>query len=128
MSAAISPEFEKAVVRKVFWRIIPLCFVLYIISYIDRANIGYAALQMNAELGLTAEAFGFAAGIFFIGYFIFEVPSNVMMGRYGPRIWIARILISWGVIAVASAFVQSAMQLYIARFMLGVAEAGFFPG
>src|SRR6478736_1699382 len=117
---APSPEFERATVRKVTWRIIPLCFVLYIISYVDRANIGYAALQMNKELALSAEAFGFAAGIFFIGYVIFEVPSNVMLLKFGARIWIARILISWGIVAVLSAFVQTAWQLYVLRFLLGV--------
>jgi ACS family tartrate transporter-like MFS transporter len=119
--SSASAEIERATVSKVFWRIIPLCFVLYIISYVDRANIGYAALQMNKELALSAEAFGFAAGIFFVGYVIFEVPSNVMLLRFGARIWIARILISWGVIAVLSAFVQNAWQLYLTRFLLGVA-------
>jgi len=118
---------ERTVMRRVFWRIVPLCFLLYIVSYIDRANIGYAALQMNAELGLTADAFGFAAGIFFIGYFLFEVPSNLLMARYGPRVWIARILIGMGVVSMATAFVQSAGQLYVLRFLLGVAEAGYFP-
>ena len=118
---------EQTVMRRVFWRIVPLCFLLYIVSYIDRANIGYAALQMNAELGLTADAFGFAAGIFFIGYFLFEVPSNLLMARYGPRVWIARILIGMGVVSMATAFVQGAGQLYVLRFLLGVAEAGYFP-
>lgn len=121
-------EIEARTVRKVTWRIIPFCFVLYIISYLDRANIGYAALQMNKELALSSEAFGFASGIFFFGYFLFEVPSNVMMNKFGARIWIARILLTWGVVSVATAFVQSSTQLYIARFLLGVAEAGFFPG
>ena len=119
---------EKALVRKITWRIIPFVFVLYVISYLDRANIGYAALQMNKDLALSSEAFGFVSGIFFIGYFLFEVPSNVMLNKFGARIWIARILLTWGVVAVASAFVQSAMQLYVLRFLLGVAEAGFFPG
>ena len=121
-------ELEERTTRKVFWRIIPFCFVLYIISYLDRANIGYAALQMNRELALTSEAFGFASGIFFIGYFLFEVPSNIAMAKYGPRIWMARILISWGIVSVLTAFVQDAWQLYTCRFLLGVAEAGFFPG
>ncbi len=125
---AIQVVFEKAVTRKIFWRIIPLCFVLYVISYIDRANIGYAALQMNQELSLSSEAFGFASGVFFLGYFLFEVPSNIMMAKFGPRRWIARILISWGIVAVLTAFVQNATQLYILRFLLGVTEAGFFPG
>jgi ACS family tartrate transporter-like MFS transporter len=120
-------RMERAVIARVFRRIVPLCFLLYIISYIERANIGYAALQMNAELGLSSEAFGLAAGIFFIGYFLFEVPSNLLMARYGARVWIARILIGMGVVSMASAFVQSAGQLYVARFMLGVAEAGYFP-
>jgi ACS family tartrate transporter-like MFS transporter len=118
---------ERPVMRRVFWRIVPLCFLLYIVSYIDRANIGYAALQMNSELGLTASAFGFAAGIFFIGYFLFEVPSNLLMARYGPRVWIARILIGMGVVSMATAFVQTSWQLYGLRFLLGVAEAGYFP-
>ena len=123
-----SDELARRTTRKVLWRVIPLIFVLYMISYLDRANIGYAALQMNAELALSSEAFGFAAGVFFIGYFLFEVPSNMALARFGARIWIARILITWGAVAVASAFVQTANQLYVLRFLLGVAEAGFFPG
>ena len=127
-SAIGTAEVEASTVRKVTWRIIPFCFILYIISYLDRANIGYAALQMNKELALTSEAFGFASGIFFIGYFLFEVPSNVMMNKFGPRVWIARILLTWGAVSVLTAFVQNSTQLYILRFLLGVAEAGFFPG
>ena len=121
-------ELEKRTTAKVLWRIIPAIFTLYVISYIDRANIGYAALQMNQELALTSSGFGFAAGVFFIGYFLFEVPSNLALARFGARVWIARILISWGLVAAANAFVQTAAQLYVARFLLGVAEAGFFPG
>jgi ACS family tartrate transporter-like MFS transporter len=123
-----STELASRTPRKVMWRVIPLIFVLYVISYIDRANIGYAALQMNAELALSSEAFGFAAGVFFIGYFLFEVPSNMALARFGARIWIARILVTWGAVAIASAFVRTATQLYVLRFLLGVAEAGFFPG
>ncbi|MGY8682224.1 MFS transporter [Bradyrhizobium sp. UFLA05-153] len=126
--SATAATIEQSTMRKVSWRIVPYCFSLYVISYLDRANIGYAALQMNKELALSSEAFGFAAGIFFIGYFLFEVPSNIALNKYGARIWISRILISWGIVATASAFVQSATQLYILRFLLGVAEAGFFPG
>ncbi|HEY3539017.1 MAG TPA: MFS transporter [Trinickia sp.] len=125
---AITAIDERATVRKIGWRIIPFVFILYIVSYLDRANIGYAALQMNTELALSSEAFGFASGIFFIGYFLFEVPSNVLLNKYGARVWIARILITWGIVSIASAFVQSANQLYVLRFLLGVAEAGFFPG
>ncbi|REE07094.1 ACS family tartrate transporter-like MFS transporter [Paraburkholderia sp. BL27I4N3] len=127
MQAATAID-ERALVRKIAWRIIPFVFILYIISYLDRANIGYAALQMNRDLALTSEAFGFASGIFFIGYFLFEVPSNVMLNRFGARVWIARILVTWGIVSVISAFVQNATQLYVLRFLLGVAEAGFFPG
>jgi ACS family tartrate transporter-like MFS transporter len=119
---------ESAIVRKVTWRIIPFVFLLYIVSYLDRANIGYAALQMNKELALSSEAFGFISGIFFIGYFLFEVPSNVMLNKFGARVWIARILVTWGAIAALTAFAQTANQLYVLRFFLGVAEAGFFPG
>src|SRR6266702_8746896 len=128
MAEVETAALEKSTTRKVFWRIIPYCFALYVISYIDRANIGYAALQMNKEMALSSEAFGFAAGIFFIGYFLFEVPSNVALNKFGPRIWISRILVTWGMIATATAFVQTAPQLYALRFLLGVAEAGFFPG
>jgi ACS family tartrate transporter-like MFS transporter len=126
-SSAIS-AIEKTTMRKVFWRIIPYTFIIYVISYLDRANIGYAALEMNKELALSAEAFGFAGGIFFIGYFLFEVPSNVALQKYGARIWISRILLTWGIIATLTGFAQNATQLYILRFLLGVAEAGFFPG
>ena len=125
---ALTDARERAIVRKIIWRIVPFVFLLYVISYLDRVNISYAALQMNAELSLSSEAFGFASGIFFIGYFLFEVPSNVMLEKYGARIWIARILLSWGVVAALSAFVNHAWELYLLRFLLGVAEAGFFPG
>lgn len=119
---------ESALVRKITSKIIPFVFLLYIISYLDRANIGYAALQMNKELALSSEAFGLISGIFFIGYFLFEVPSNVMLNKFGARRWIARILLTWGIVSVGSGFVQNATQLYVLRFLLGVAEAGFFPG
>ncbi|KQZ46937.1 MFS transporter [Massilia sp. Root1485] len=119
---------ERALVHKITWRIIPFVFILYVISYLDRANIGYAALQMNRELALSSEAFGLISGIFFIGYFAFEVPSNIALNRFGARVWIARILLTWGVISFACGFVQNATQLYVLRFLLGVAEAGFFPG
>jgi ACS family tartrate transporter-like MFS transporter len=121
-------QIEQRTTQKVLWRIIPFVFVLYVVSYIDRANIGYAALQMNQELGLSASAFGFAAGVFFIGYFLFEVPSNLALARFGARLWIAFILVLWGIIASLGAFVHSAFELYLLRFLLGAAEAGFFPG
>ncbi|AOV09122.1 hypothetical protein BI350_06115 [Sporosarcina ureilytica] len=109
-------------------RLMPFILILYIIAYLDRVNLGYAALEMNADLALSAEVFGMLSGIFFIGYFFFEVPSNMIMSKVGARMWIARIMISWGIVVVLTGFAQSAMHLYILRFLLGVAEAGFFPG
>ena len=109
-------SIETRTVCRVAWRILPFCFVLYIISYLDRANIGHAALQMNKELALSAQAFGFASGIFFIGYFIFEVLSNMMLAKFGARVWIARILLTWGAVSLLTAFVQNSTQLYIPRF------------
>ncbi len=110
------------------WRLIPfLCFI-YFIAYLDRVNVGFAALTMNQDLGLSATAFGRGAGIFFVGYFFFEVPSNFMLSRFGARVWIARIMLTWGVISMCMAFVQGPMSFYVMRFLLGVAEAGFFPG
>lgn len=119
---------EAHVLGKVTRRLIPYLFILYVVAFLDRVNLGYAALKMNADLSLSDAVFGLAAGIFFIGYFIFEVPSNLLLHRLGARVWIARILVSWGIIAMLTAFVQNAGQLYLARFLLGVAEAGFFPG
>ncbi len=117
-----------AALRKVAWRLIPFMTVLYFVAFLDRVNIGFAALTMNADLGLTPRMFGFASGIFFIGYVLFEVPSNIIMERVGARLWIARIMITWGLLSAGTAFVSSPNSLYVLRFMLGVAEAGFFPG
>jgi ACS family tartrate transporter-like MFS transporter len=114
--------------QKVRNRIIPLLFLLYIVAFLDRVNIGFAALTMNAALAVTSAQFGLLTGIFFWGYFLFEIPSNLFLHKIGARIWIARILISWGIIAMLTGAVQSVQQLYAARFLLGVAEAGFFPG
>ncbi|MFI8496056.1 MFS transporter [Peribacillus butanolivorans] len=119
---------EKRTLKKVSLRIIPFIFILYIIAFLDRVNIGYAALDMNQELGLTAKTLGFITGIFFLGYFIFEIPSNIFMNKFGARKWIARIMITWGAAVVITAWVQTATQLTILRFLLGVAEAGFAPG
>ncbi|MGC4378921.1 MFS transporter [Fictibacillus sp. Mic-4] len=121
-------SIEKRTVNKTMKRILPFIFILYIVAYLDRVNLGYAALQMNADLALSSEVFGLLSGIFFIGYFLFEVPSNMLLHRVGARLWIARIMISWGLIVIVTGFVQTATQLYILRFLLGVAEAGFFPG
>ncbi|MEP6732752.1 MAG: MFS transporter [bacterium] len=119
---------EAAIVRRIRWRIIPFVFLLYIVAFLDRINIGFAALTMNKELAITSEQFGLVVGIFFIGYFLFEIPSNLILHRIGARVWIARILVTWGVVAIATGFARSVSQLYIARFLLGLAEAGFFPG
>ncbi|ASY72958.1 MFS transporter [Sinorhizobium fredii USDA 205] len=113
---------------KVFWRIIPFLMLCYVVAYLDRVNVGFAKLQMSSELGLSEAAYGIGAGIFFIGYFLFEVPSNVILNKVGARVWIARIMITWGVISAAFMFTTSETVFYILRFLLGVAEAGFFPG
>lgn len=114
--------------RKVLLRIVPFTFLIYVISFLDRANLSFAALGMSSELGIRSEAYGFAAGIFFIGYALCEVPSNIALRRFGPRIWLARIQLTWGVVACATAFVHSTNQLIAARFLLGVAEGGLVPG
>lgn len=119
---------ELRTLRKVRVRILPFIFILYIIAFLDRVNLGYAALQMNKALAISSEQFGLIAGIFFFGYFIFEIPSNVLMHRIGARMWIARILITWGIASMLTAVAQNAIHLYILRFLLGVAEAGFAPG
>jgi ACS family tartrate transporter-like MFS transporter len=124
----VSSLNETAIVRKLQVRLLPFLFVLYVLAFIDRINLGFAALTMNRELAITSQQFGFAAGIFFWGYFLFEIPSNLILHKIGARIWIARILITWGAIATLTGFVQSAHQLYVARFALGLAESGYFPG
>ncbi len=121
-------SLEARTIQKMRIRIIPFISVLYIISFLDRINIGFAALTMNKELAITNRQFGLLVGVFFLGYFIFEIPSNLLLHKVGARVWIARILISWGIVAMLTGFVHSANQLYIVRFLLGVAEAGFFPG
>jgi sugar phosphate permease len=121
-------EIEHTVIRKLHMRIISFVFVLYVIAYVDRMNIGFAALTMNKELAITSQQFGFIAGIFFFGYFIFEIPSNLLLHKLGARVWLARILISWGILAILTGFVQTVFHLYVLRFLLGVAEAGYYPG
>lgn len=116
------------VLARIRRRLLPFTFLLYIVAYLDRINVGFAALQMNRDLGLGDAAFGLGAGVFFIGYFLFEIPSNLILERVGARAWIARIMISWGVVATAMAAVRGAHSFYLLRFVLGLAEAGFFPG
>ena len=119
---------EDATYLKVTWRLIPFLLVCYIIAYLDRVNVGFAKLQMQNALGFSDVVYGLGAGMFFIGYFIFEVPSNIILHRVGARRWIARIMVTWGLISGSMMFVQTEMQFYVMRFLLGVAEAGFFPG
>jgi MFS transporter, ACS family, tartrate transporter len=127
-SDAGAPVSADAVIAKVRRRLIPFLFLLYIIAYLDRINIGFAALQMNQALGLSATTYGFGAGIFFLSYVLFEIPSNLMLARVGARLWIARIMISWGIVSACMMFVRGTASFFTLRFLLGLAEAGFFPG
>jgi D-galactonate transporter len=119
---------EEATYARVTWRLIPFLFMCYTFAYLDRVNVGFAKLQMLSDLKMSETVYGLGAGIFFIGYFLFEVPSNIALHRFGARKWIARIMITWGVISAAMIFVKTPMVFYLLRFLLGVAEAGFFPG
>jgi len=130
-SAAFGPaplDIEERTYRKVTMRIIPFLFICYLAAYLDRVNVGFAKLQMLKELGFSETVYGLGASIFFIGYVLFEVPSNIVMLRVGPKIWIARIMITWGLISGAMIFVKTAWMFYVLRFLLGAAEAGFIPG
>jgi ACS family tartrate transporter-like MFS transporter len=119
---------DSRTIRKLRMRILPFIFLLLIVALLDRVNIGFAALTMNKELAITSQQYGLIFGIFFFGYFVFEIPSNLLLHKIGARVWIARILISWGMLAVLTGFVHTVHQLYIVRFLLGLAEAGYFPG
>jgi D-galactonate transporter len=123
-----SSSLEQAAYRKVGWRLIPFLLICYIVAYLDRVNVGFAKLQMLSDLKLSDTVYGLGAGIFFFGYFLFEVPSNVILHKVGARIWIARIMITWGIISGLTMFVTTPTMFYVMRFLLGVAEAGFFPG
>src|SRR5215468_1072648 len=119
---------QRSTMRKVYLRLLPFAVLCYILAYIDRINVSFAALTMRDDIGMSAATFGFAVGLFYWGYFIFEVPSNVILEKIGARIWIARIMVTWGLLAAATAFVKDSTSFGIVRFLLGVAEAGFFPG
>ena len=110
------------------WRLVPLLVVCYVVAYLDRVNVGFAKLQMLQELQFSETVYGLGAGIFFIGYFLFEIPSNIILHKVGARVWIARIMITWGLISSCMMFVSSVPMFYALRFLLGAAEAGFFPG
>src|ERR1700682_6652990 len=119
---------EARTIQKVRIRILPFIFLLFVVCFLDRINIGFAALTMNKELAITGQQYGLLFGIFFFGYFLFEIPSNLLLHKIGARIWIARILITWGILATLTGFVHTVHQLYVVRFLLGLAEAGYFPG
>lgn len=122
------PDLASLTLGKVTLRLIPFLFLLYIVAWLDRVNVGFAGLQMNSDLGFSSAAFGFGSGVFFLGYCLFEVPSNLVLHRVGARRWISRIMISWGAISMAMIFVRTTSTFYVLRFLLGAAEAGFFPG
>ncbi|SAK71167.1 major facilitator transporter [Caballeronia fortuita] len=126
--AGTPSAFEEATYRKVVWRLAPLLLICYVVAYLDRVNVGFAKLQMAADLQLSDAVYGFGAGIFFFGYFIFEIPSNIILHRVGARVWIARIMITWGIISALTMFITTPTMFYVMRFLLGAAEAGFFPG
>jgi ACS family tartrate transporter-like MFS transporter len=121
-------EHAANAIAKAGRRLIPFLIVCYAVNFLDRVNVGFAALAMNEDLGFTPEVFGFGAGIFFVGYILFEIPSNLALHRFGARLWIGRIMISWGIVATAMAFIAGETSFYLLRFALGVTEAGFFPG
>lgn len=123
-----SSLLEQRAIRKITWRLIPFLMLLYFVAFLDRINAGFAALTMNKDVGLTSQMFGFGAGIFFFGYFIFEVPSTVILHKVGARFWIGRVMITWGLVSIAMAFTRGPISFYVLRFLLGLAEAGFFPG
>jgi len=123
-----SHAVETRTMRQVTWRIVPFLMVCYFVSFLDRVNLGFAALEMVKDLRLSATVFGLGGGIFFVSYFLFEVPSNLLLERFGARRWISRIMITWGILAAAMALVKGPQSLYLIRLLLGAAEAGFFPG
>src|SRR5260370_2743581 len=119
---------EERAIRKITWRLIPFLMLLYLVAFLDRINVGFAALTMNKDIGLTSQMFGLGSGIFFVGYFLFEVPSMFILHKVGARFWIGRVMITWGLVSVAMAFTRGPISFYVLRFLLGLAEAGFFPG
>jgi MFS family permease len=125
---AFDPDIENRVFRKITWKILPILMLGMFISYIDRANLGVIAGPLSLDLGLTAASFGLAAGFFYIGYLLFEIPSNMLLAKVGARVWLARIMVTWGVVTVAMAFMQNDVSLFVMRFLLGAAEAGYSPG
>jgi MFS family permease len=122
------PDIEARIFRKTLIKIFPILMLGMFISYMDRANLGVLAAPLSKDLGLDAATFGLAAGLFYVGYLVFEIPSNMALAKFGARKWIARIMITWGAATMLMAFIQNDIQLYIMRILLGIAEAGFSPG
>lgn len=128
MTAQASDPVGRSAIASISWRILPLIGLGYLFSSMDRINVSFAALQMNAELGFSATVYGLGAGMFYLAYALFEIPSNMLLTRVGARRWLARIMVTWGILAASMMFVRSPLQFYVLRFLLGIAEAGFFPG
>src|SRR3984957_12094592 len=127
-TAAPASLLEQRAIRRITWRLIPFLVLLYFVAFLDRINVGFAALTMNRDVGLTSQMFGFGAGVFFAGYFAFEVPSTIILHKVGARFWIGRVMLTWGLVSIAMAFTRGPISFYVLRFLLGLAEAGFFPG
>ncbi len=127
-TAAPASLLEQRAIRRITWRLIPFLMLLYFVAFLDRINVGFAALTMNRDIGLTSQMFGFGAGVFFAGYFAFEVPSTIILHKVGARFWIGRVMLTWGLVSIAMAFTRGPISFYTLRFLLGLAEAGFFPG
>jgi D-galactonate transporter len=128
ISRSSNADLQERTYKRVTWRLLPFLFLCYVVAYLDRVNVGFAKLQMMQDLGFSETVYGVGAGIFFIGYFLFEVPSNIFLSKIGARVWMARIMVTWGITSGAMMFVSSVRSFYITRFLLGVAEAGLFPG
>src|SRR5437868_4654671 len=128
VQSTLTAPIAELACRRITRRLMPYLFVLYVIAYLDRINLGYAALEMTHALNFAPEVYGFGAGIFFLGYFLLEIPGSILVERWSARKWIARIMISWGLITILTGFIHSAGQFYVARFVLGMAESSFFPG
>src|SRR5262245_64461206 len=122
-----TPDLGRETTSRVIRRLVPFIFICYVVAYVDRVNIGFAAAHLQKDLGLSDTAYGIGAGLFFLGYCLFEIPSNLILERVGARVWIARIMIGWGIVSMATMFVTGMWSFYVARVVLGIAEAGFFP-
>jgi MFS transporter, ACS family, tartrate transporter len=127
-SIPLNDETQKVTIRTIYWRLIPLFFLMMFFNYLDRINLGFAGLQMNKDLGFTPAVFGFGASIFFLGYMILQIPSNLMMYRFGASLWLGAVLIVWGSVATVTACVWNEWSFYVLRFLLGLAKAGLLPG